>query len=162
MGEAATREHSRFRLMTRLNGERGSIFFDQQIFLSLLDKELTRAERYNNFVALLLLGVEGGQKREQAAWLARLAEALPGKVRRSDHFGDFDEATLGVILICAGAEKARIVLERLRFEALLCLSGGPQEIHLKTSYAVCPSEANLLESLCDLAIHRLTDQEYNA
>ena len=143
--------------MTRLNGERDSIFFDQQIFLSLLDKELTRAERYNYFVALLLLGVEGGQKREQAAWLARLAEALPGKVRRSDHFGDFDEATLGVILICAGAEKARLVLERLRLEALVCFSGQPEKVHLKTSYAVYPSEANLLESLCDLAIERLTD-----
>ena len=83
-------------------------------------------------------------------------------MRRSDYLGNFNETTLGIILIYAGAEKARIVLERLRFEALFCLSGGPQEIHLKTSYAVCPSEANLLESLCDLAIQRLTDQEYNA
>jgi len=147
--------------MTRLNGESDSIFFDQQIFLSLLDKELTRAERYNSFVALLLLRVEGGQKREQAAWVARLAEALAGNVRRSDHLGDFDEAALGVIIICADAEKARIVLERLRFEALFCLSGGPQEIHLKTSYAVCPSEANLLDALCDLAIQRLTNPENN-
>ena len=148
--------------MPRLSGKGDSIFLDQQVFLSLLDKELTRAERYNYFVALLLLGVEGGQKREQAAWLARLAEALPGKVRRSDHFGDFDEATLGVILICAGAEKARLVLERLRLEAHLCFSGQPEKVHLKTSYAVYPSEANLLESLCDLAIERLTDPEYNA
>lgn len=147
--------------MTGFLGKANSIFLDQQAFLLLLDKELTRAERYNNFVSILLLGVEGGQKREQAAWLARLAEALAGKVRRSDHFGNFDEGTLGVTLICAGGEGARIVLERLRLEALFCLSGEPEKVHLKTSYAVYPSEANLLESLCDLAIQRLTDPEYN-
>ncbi len=127
-----------------------------------MDKELARAERYNPHVSILLLKIEGVPKPEQDVWLARLALALADKVRRSDYLGNFEEGTLGVILICASAENARIVLERLRFEALICLSGGPQEIHLKTSYAVCPSEANLLESLCDLALQRLTDQEYNA
>jgi len=148
--------------MTRLSGKADSIFLDPQIFLSLLDKELARAERYNHFVSILLLRVEGVPGRERAFWLARLALALPDKVRRSDYLGNFEKETLGIILVCAGVESTRIVLERLRFEALICLSGGPQEIHLKTSYAVCPSEANLLESLCDLAIQRLTDQEYNA
>ncbi len=135
---------------------------DPQIFLSLLDKELARAERYNHFVSILLLRVEGVPGRERAFWLARLAQVLANKVRKFDCFGNFEKGTLGIILVCAGVESVRIVLERLRFEALICLSGGTQEIHLKTSYAVYPSEANLLESLCDLAIQRLTDQEYNA
>ena len=148
--------------MTRLSGKADSIFLDPQIFLSLLDKELSRAERYNHFVSILLLRVEGVPGRERAFWLARLTQVLANKVRQSDWVGNFEEGTLGVILICASAGSARIVLERLRFEALICLSGGPQEIHLKTSYAVYPSEANLLESLCDLALQRLTDQEYNA
>jgi len=160
--EIATHGQSRFLLMPRLNGESDSIFFDQQIFLSLLDKELARAERYNQYVSIFLLKIEGGQKREQAAWLARLAQVLANEVRKSDCFGVFDKGTLGVILICADVESARIVLERLRLEALICLSGEPEKVHLKTSYAVYPSEANLLESLCDLAIQRLTDPEYNA
>lgn len=147
--------------MTRLLGKAESIFLDPQIFLYLLEKELTRAERYNHFVSILLLRVEGVPGRERAFWLARLALALADKVRRSDCLGNIEEGTLGVILICASAENARIALERLRFEALICLSGGPQEIHLKTSYAVYPSEANLLESLCDLALQRLTDPECN-
>ena len=147
--------------MTRLLGQAESIFLDPQIFLYLLEKELTRAERYNHFVSILLLRVEGVPARERAFWLDRLALALADKVRRSDCLGNLEEGTLGVILICASAENARMALERLRFEALICLSGGPQEIHLKTSYAVYPSEANLLESLCDLALQRLTDQEYN-
>ncbi len=139
------------------------MFLDPQIFLSLLDKELARAERYNHFASILLLRVEGVPRRERAFWLARLTQVLANRLRQSDWVGNFEEGTLGVILIfCASAESARIVLERLRLEALICLSGGPQEIHLKTSYAVYPSEANLLESLCDLAIQRLTDQEYNA
>ncbi len=148
--------------MTRLSRKADSIFLDPQIFLSLLDKELARAERYNYFASILLLRVEGVPGRERAFWLARLTQVLANKVRKSDWVGNFEEGTLGVILICASAASARIVLERLRLEALICLSGGPQEIHLTTSYAVYPSEANLLESLCDLAVHRLTDQEYNA
>ncbi len=149
--------------MTRFSGKADSIFLDPQMFLSVLYKELTRAERYNHFVSILLLRVEGVPGRERAFWQARLASALADKmVRGSDYFGNFEKGTLGIILACAGVESTRIVLERLRFEALIRLSGGPQEIHLKTSYAVYPSEANLLESLCDLAIQRLTDQEYNA
>jgi len=148
--------------MTRLWKRADSIFLDPQIFLSRLDQELARAERYNQYASILLLRVEGVPGQEQDFWLAHLAQVLADKVRKSDCFGGFEEGTLGIILVCAGVENTRIVLERLRFEALSCLSGGPQEIHLKTSYAVYPSEANLLESLCDLAIQRLTDQEYNA
>jgi len=149
--------------MTRFSGKVDSIFLDPQMFLSVLDKELTRAERYNHFLSIVLLRVEGVSGRERAFWLARLASALADNVvRRSDYLGNLEKETLGIILACSGVESTRIVLERLRFEALIRLSGGPQEIHLKTSYAVYPSEANLLESLCDLAIQRLTDQEYNA
>ncbi len=142
--------------MTRLWKRADSIFLNPQTFLSRLDQELARAERYNQYASILLLRVEGVPGRERAFWLARLASALADKVvRRSDYLGNFEKGTLGIILVCAGVKSTRIVLERLRFEALIPLSGGPQEIHLKTSYAVCPSEANLLESLCDLAIQRL-------
>ena len=141
--------------MTRLSRKADSIFLDPPIFLSLLDKELAGAERYNQYVSLLLLKIEGVPRRERAFWLARLAQVLADNVRKSDYLGNFEKGTLGIILSHTGIDSAGIVLERLRFEALICLSGGPQEIHLKTSYAVCPSEANLLESLCDLAIQRL-------
>jgi len=144
--------------MTRFRRKTDSFFLDTQIFISLLDKELSRAERYNQYVSILLLEIDGVPRQEQVLWLTRLAQGLADKVRKSDCVGVFEEGTLGVILICASAETARIVLERLRFEALTCLSDGPQEIHLKTSFAVFPSEANLLESLCDLAIQRLTDR----
>jgi len=149
--------------MTSVSRKADSLFLDSQMFISVLDKELTRAERYNHYVSILLLRVEGVPGQERAFWLVRLASALADKVvRKSDYLGTFKKGTLGIILACAGVKSTRIVQERLRFEALMRLSGGPQEIHLKTSYAVYPSEATLLESLCDLAIQRLTDQEYNA
>ncbi len=141
--------------MTKLRVKTDSIFLDPHIFLPLLDKELARAERYNQYVSILLLRLEGVPGREQSFWLERLAQVLVNKVRKSDCFGGFEEGTLGVILICASAENARIALERLRVEALLCLAGGPQGITLKTSYAVFPSEATSLDSLCDLATDRL-------
>ncbi len=141
--------------MTKLRVKTDSIFLDPQIFLPLLDKELARAERYNQYVSILLLKLEGVPGREHNFWLERLAQVLAGNVRKSDCFGGFEEGTLGVILICASAENARIALERLRVEALFCLSGGPQGITLKTSYAVFPSEATSFDSLCDLATDRL-------
>lgn len=147
--------------MTKLRLKTDSIFLDPHIFLPLLDKELARAERYNQYVSILMLKLEGVPGREQKFWLERLAQVLADKVRKSDCFGGFEEGTLGVILICASAENARIALERLRVEALLCLSGGPQGITLKTSYAVFPSEATSLDSLCDLATERLL-KEYHA
>jgi len=143
--------------MTRLRVKTDSIFLDPHIFLPLLDKELARAERYNQYVSILLLRLEGVSGQEQSFWLERLAQVLADKVRKSDCFGGFEEGTLGVILICASAKNARIALERLRVEALLCLSGGPQGITLKTSYAVFPSEATSLDSLCDLATERLLE-----
>ena len=145
--------------MTKLRLKIDSIFLDPYIFLPLLDKELARAERYNQYVSILLLKLEGVPGREQKFWLERLAQVLAGEVRKSDYFGSFEEGTLGVILICASAENARIALERLRIEALLCLSGGPQGITLKTSYAVFPSEATSLDSLCDLATERLLKED---
>jgi len=146
--------------MTKLRVKTDSIFLDPHIFLPLLDKELARAERYNQYVSILLLKLEGVPGREQSFWLERLAQVLADKVRKSDCFGGFEEGTLGVILICASAENARIALERLRVEALLCLSDGPQGITLKTSYAVFPSEATSLDSLCDLASERLLKEHH--
>ena len=145
--------------MTKLRIKTDSIFLDPQIFLPLLDKELARAERYNQYVSILLLKLEGVSGREHDFWLARLTQVLAGKVRRSDCFGGVEEGTLGVILICACADNVRVALERFRVEALLCLSGGPQVINLKTSYAVFPSDASLLDSLCDLATERLLKED---
>jgi len=141
--------------MTKWSRKADSIFLDPPIFLSLLDKELAGAERYNRFVSILLFKPEGLAKSEQRPRLDQLARVLGNNVRRSDYVGSIKEGTLGIILSHTNIDYAKIVLERLRVEALICLSSGPQETHLKTSYAVSPSEANLLESLCDLAIQRL-------
>ena len=142
-----------------LNQESGSISLDPQFFLFLLHKELACAERYQHYVSILLL--KPGGLAEQGSSLDRLARALATYVRKSDYVGRIRKGTLGIILSHTSIEGARTVLERLRFEAL-CLSGGPQKVHFKAAYALYPSEANSLESLCDLAIQRLTDQEYNA
>ena len=142
-----------------LNQESGSISLDPKFFLFLLHKELASAERYQHYVSILLFKPDG--LAEQGSSLDRLARVLATYVRKSDYVGRIRKGTLGIILSHTSIEGARTVLERLRFETL-CLSGGPQKTHLKASYAVYPSEANLLESLCDLAIQRLTDQEYNA
>ncbi len=138
-----------------------AILSDPGIFLAFLDKNLAWAERYNHFVSLLLLKPEG-LRRGQGSGLDPLARAFVNNVRKSDYVGSIQEGTLAVILLPSSIDGAGIVLERLRFEGLIGLSGEPQKVDLKGSYAVFPSEANSLESLCNLAIQRLADQGKNA
>ncbi len=143
-----------------LNQESGSISLDPQFFLFLLHKELACAERYQHYVSILLFKPDGLAKSEKGSSLDLLARGLATNVRRSDYVGRIRKGTLGIILSHTSIEGARTVFERLRFE-VIGLSGGPQKTHLKESYAVYPSEANSLESLCNLAIQRLTGQEHN-
>ncbi len=145
-------------LTPMLPGNLSSIILDPSFFLFILDKQLASAERYNHFASILLFKPEGLVKAEQRSSLDQLARTLEGNVRRSDFVGRIKEGTLGIILLHTSIDSARASLERLSFEAFLCLSGRPQKVQLKASYAVYPSEANSLESLCDLATQRLTDQ----
>ena len=138
------------------------MFLHPGIFLAFLDKNLAWAERYNHFVSILLFKPEGLRRSGQGSGLDQLARALANNVRKSDYVGSIQEGTLAVILLHSSIDSAEIVLERLKFEGLIGLSGEPQKVDLKGSYAVYPSEANSLESLCDLAIQRLADQGDNA
>ena len=139
-----------------------AILLDPGIFLAFMEKKLAWAERYNHFVAILLFKPEGLRRSGQGSGLVQLARAFVNNVRKSDYVGSIQEGTLAVILSHSSIDSAGIVLERLRFEGLIGLSGEPQKVDLKGSYAVFPSEANSLESLCNLAIQRLADQGKNA
>jgi len=133
----------------------GPVFLDRQFLLFLLEKELSRAERYNHFASFLLFRIEGLPKKEEAPALGRLAKALANEVRHSDYVGTMDNETLGVIVPYASVETAPKVLERLRSESLLCLSEIHRKLDLKTSFVVYPAEADSLEPLVDLALRRL-------
>lgn len=131
------------------------VCLDRQFLLFLLEKELSRAERYNHFASFLLFRIEGLPKKEQATSVGRLAKALANEVRHSDYVGAMDKETLGVIVPYASVETAPKVLKRLRSESLLCLSQIHRKLDLKTSCVVYPAEADSLEPLVDLALKRL-------
>ncbi len=131
------------------------VCLDRQFLLFLLEKELSRAERYNHFASFLLFRIKGLPKQEEAPALGRLAKALANKVRHSDYVGTMDHETLGVIVPYASVETAPKALERLRSESLLCLSQIHRKLDLKTSFVVYPAEAESLEPLVDLALRRL-------
>jgi len=131
------------------------VYLDRQFLLFLLEKELSRAERYNHFASFLLFRIEGIPKKEQATALGRLAKALAKEVRDSDYVGTMGKETLGLIVPYASVETAPKVLERLRAESLLCLSQIHRKLDLKTSLVVYPAEADALEPLVDLALRRL-------
>ncbi len=131
------------------------VFLDRQFLLFLLEKELSRAERYNHFTSFLLFRIEGLPKKDQATALGRLAKALSNEVRHSDFVGTMDKETLGVIVPYASVETAPRVLKRLRSESLLCLCQIHRKLDLKTSFVAYPVEADALEPLVDLALKRL-------
>jgi len=133
----------------------GPAGLDRQRLLFLLEKELSRAERYNHFASFLLLRFEGLPTKEQATALGRLAKALANEVRYSDLVGIMDNETLGVIVPYASLETAPKVLKRLRSESLLCVSKSHRKPDIKTSLVVYPAEADSLETLVDLALKRL-------
>ena len=133
----------------------GPVCLDRQFLLFLLEKELSRAERYNHFVSFLLFRIEGLPKKKQATALGRLAKALANEVRDSDYLGTTGKETLGVIVPYANVETAPKVLKRLRSESLLCLSQIHRKLDLKTSFVVYPTEADSLDTLVDLAVRRL-------
>lgn len=141
-------------LQERVSNNR-PVCLDRQFLLFLLEKELSRAERYNHFASFLLFRIKGLPKKEQATSVGRLAKALADEVRHSDHIGAMDKETLGVIVPYASVETAPKVLKRLRSESLLCLSQIHRKLDLKTSCVVYPAEADSLEPLVDLALKRL-------
>ncbi len=138
-----------------MKGKLNSNILDPRNFLFFLDKELACAQRYNHYVSILLLEPESLTKSKQGSSLDRLAQALTSHVRKSDSVGSIKQGTLGIILSHTSSDGAVSVLERLKLEATY-FSGGPQKVRLKASCAVYPSEANSLDSLCNLAIQRLT------
>jgi hypothetical protein len=140
-----------------LSKKLNSIFLDPPDFSLFLDKQLAWAERYNYFVSILLFKPEGLEESGQGSSLDHLAWVLAGNVRKSDYVGCIQEGTLATILLHASSDTVGIVLERLKFECFISLSGGSQKVDLKGSYAVYPSEANSVKSLCDLSIQRLAD-----
>ena len=125
---------------------------EAEVFLLILEKELARARRHNYFVSLMLLSVEGDLDFHT---LTRLLQILARNVRRSDFLGSIDGQNLGIILPYASGRSAPEVLNRLTSEALFFLSASASNIHLKTSYAVYPSEVNSMDSLWKLAVRRL-------
>jgi GGDEF domain-containing protein len=93
-------------------GESGA--YRAEVFLHLLEREVRRALRYQEFLVVLALDLASPRPAALGppTLLRRLAEHLQGEVRTTDLVGRWGDG-LGVALLCASAEDARIVARRL-------------------------------------------------
>jgi hypothetical protein len=93
-----------------------------EVFLHLLEREVHRALRYQEFLVVLALDLAA----PQPALLQRLAEHLYGEVRVTDVVGEWGGG-LKVVLPSTSAEDARLVARRLmaRVQGLAAANGLP-------------------------------------
>lgn len=103
------------KLLLRMLLDSETMVFGKEPFLFFLNMEISKAIRYQNYLSLLLVGVEAGRRqvkpiREQ---VKRLASILTTEVRRTDIIGRLDVDKLSVILLNADRAACRIVKDRL-------------------------------------------------
>jgi hypothetical protein len=91
------------------------------LFLYLLDLEVKKARRYQNFLSVLILELTarstGEGKNDLSASSQRLAASLSGEIRETDVFGLLGDGRLGVIL--PYADGAAAIHVKSRFESML-------------------------------------------
>ncbi len=92
-----------------------TMVFGKEPFLFFLNMEISKAIRYQNYLSLLLVGVDPGKRqvKQVGERVRKLASILSGEVRRTDIIGRLDIDKLSVILLNADRSACRVVKERL-------------------------------------------------
>lgn len=131
--------------------------FEKETFLYFLERELTRAQRYGEFVGLILLDIHQQGGIEEGVPCDAAVEFLNRNLRKTDYVGALTESLLGIILLNSKPENTRRAVERLKSESLLYLMRRCPEAELRASSAVFPAEANSLDALLSMARERLSN-----
>jgi GGDEF domain-containing protein len=89
---------------------------NRDLFLFLLDLEVKRARRYQNFLCLMLLKIkqfsQEGDGKGLQEYNRTLSNLLTGEIRESDVIGSFELDRLGVLLPYADAKAGACVKSR--------------------------------------------------
>jgi GGDEF domain-containing protein len=126
-----------------VNQRNGQGLFDQEtlvyepsVFAHLVEREVRRAMRYQEFLAVLAVALEDPRETRVPAALLRLAaDHIYGEVRTTDIVGRLGDA-LGIALVCVTEEDARLVARRLLTrlqgvaETSAKLSGGGASVRI--------------------------------
>jgi hypothetical protein len=141
--------------MTRRN-----VLLSKEFFPSLLELEVKRSLRYQNFLSLLLMEATPGPSRdngnEQPSFTDRMVSLVRTQVRDTDLIGTARENTITVVLLHTDRHGAANVANRLN--SLVVSYLGPEESsqrYLNFGMACVPTHATDSESLVSVAFGML-------
>jgi GGDEF domain-containing protein len=127
----------------------GSRFLTPDAFVLVLDGELERTVRSENFLTLVM--VEARREREGTmvtaddGTLQEVAQVIGREVRDTDLLGHAAKGTLALVLLDTDIERSRRVIDRLvsRIET----HPFPTELRIAIGAACCPTHASDADSL---------------
>lgn len=134
-----------------------TMVYKKEPFLFLLDMEINRAIRYQNYISLLLVETDPAIAEDKGLRenIQVLASILLGEVRKTDIVGKLDKNRLSVILLNADRSASYFVKERLA--STLANYGFPSFLSagIKFALACFPSDSTDVRNLLKKALDQL-------
>ncbi len=134
-----------------------TMVYKKEPFLFLLDMEINRAIRYQNYISLLLVETDPAIAEDKGLRenIQVLASILLGEVRKTDIVGKLDKNRLSVILLNADRSASYFVKERLA--STLANYGFPSFLSagIKFALACFPSDSTDARNLLKKALDQL-------
>ena len=112
---------------------------EENLFRFLIQLEIMRAIRYQNYVTLLLM--EPDQGVEDNSKLTDLAEILHEEIRGTDIIGRLDRTRFGAILLHADLKSAYLASARIHSRTKDYFSGNNNGFTISIGGACCPSNS---------------------
>lgn len=136
--------------------ERDSKVLTPAAFAFVLDSELKRADRYQNYLTLVTIEAcrewEGMTVTADDGTLEEVAGVIRLEIRDTDMVGHTDKGTLGLMLLDADFEQSARVIERL--VARIQAYKFPNALRIAIGAACYPTHAIVAESLKRQALSR--------
>ena len=136
--------------------EEGSKLLTSRAFQFVLDGELKRAVRSQNYLTLVTVEAsrewEGMTVTADKGTLQEMASIISSQVRETDLLGHIDQGTLALVLLDAGFEHSQVVINRL--VSLIEHYEFPNALRIAVGAACYPTHAVDVDSLKHQAISR--------
>lgn len=136
--------------------ERDSKVLTPAAFEFVLDSELKRADRYQNYLTLVTIETcrewEGMTMTADDGTVKEVAQVIQREIRDTDMLGCVDKGMLGLVLLDAGFEQSASVIER--FVSRIQSYKFTTALRIAIGAACYPTHAMVAESLKRQALSR--------
>jgi hypothetical protein len=134
--------------------------FTKEVFSSLLELEVRRSLRYQNFLSLLLMEATPNPSRDggkdKTSFIDRMVSLVSRQVRDTDLIGTSRENTISIVLLHSDKQSAAKVANRLNLLALSYMGvEESSENHLNFGMACVPTHATDSGTLLSVAFETL-------